>query len=65
MRGSLILFCAIAALSLVSGSVIAAPSCSVWMAQPNGTQWRTCVDDQGRQYCEQAAGGSVTRISCK
>jgi len=63
MRGSLIpLCCAIAALSLVSRAASAvasrrAPRSGSGWAQPNGTQWRTCVDDQGRQYCEQAAGG--------
>lgn len=43
-----------------------ADSCTNWMRQPNGTEWRTCVDSQGHQYCEEksADGKSISRVSC-
>jgi hypothetical protein len=44
----------------------AADSCTNWMPQPNGCSFRTCVDDKGKQYCEQACGRNTpTRVSCK
>ncbi|MGQ0545206.1 MAG: hypothetical protein ACT4P3_07720 [Betaproteobacteria bacterium] len=42
-----------------------ADSCTNWMAQSNGCSWRTCVDNKGRQYCQQACRGSVTNVSCR
>jgi hypothetical protein len=43
----------------------ASPSCSNWMKQSDGSNWRTCVDDQGRQYCEEEKNGHISRVSCK
>lgn len=47
-----------------SAPAMAAPSCTNWMPQPDGSEWRTCVDDQGRQYCERKYNGYITRIAC-
>jgi len=38
-----------AILSLTASFAAAAPSCTNWMKQPDGSQWRTCVDDKGKQ----------------
>jgi hypothetical protein len=54
-----------AAFSMNSTVAIAEPSCTNWMKQSDGSSWRTCVDDKGRQYCEQSKDGHVTRVSCK
>ena len=44
---------------------VAAPSCSTWNRQPNGCDWRTCVDDNGSQYCvESCPGQGVSRVRC-
>lgn len=54
--------------ALLSTSVTvayAAPSCSNWMRQSDGSSWRICVGDNGRQYCEQSKNGHISRISCK
>ena len=45
---------------------LAVPSCTNWMKQANGTYWRTCVDDNGNQYCEQTVDlKTVTRVKCQ
>lgn len=44
---------------------VAQPSCTGWMRQTNGVDWRTCVDDKGRQYCQESSRGSVSRVSCR
>lgn len=28
-------------------------NCGAWVLQPDGTQWRLCVDSDGKQYCEE------------
>lgn len=58
-------FGAVLAISVFIGTLaFAVPSCSVWLKQPDGTWWRTCVGDDGRQYCEWSDGKTVTRVSC-
>jgi hypothetical protein len=55
------------ACSGISSMAFAEPSCSVWMKQSDGSYWRTCVGDDGRQYCESATdahGSNATRVSC-
>lgn len=52
-------------LAALSGAALAADSCSNWMKQADGSEWRTCVDDGGRQYCEQKKDGHISRVSCK
>jgi hypothetical protein len=49
----------------VAGSAKPSPSCSNWMKQADGSSWRTCVDDNGRQYCEVEKNGYISRVSCK
>jgi hypothetical protein len=56
---------AIAVLSFTATFAVAAPSCTNWMKQPDGSQWRTCVDDKGKQYCESAKNGQISRVSCR
>jgi len=63
-RGFLRVVCAVM-LSFTGTIAAAAPSCTNWMKQPDGSQWRTCVDDKGQQYCESAKDGRVSRVSCK
>ena len=46
-------------------AALAAPSCTNWLPQSDGSQWRTCVGDDGRQYCESAKNGQVSRVSCR
>ena len=54
-----------ALLALGSTPALAEPSCTNWMLQSDGSYFRTCVDDQGRQYCESSKNGQVSRVSCK
>ena len=63
MRKYLILVCTI--LSVGLGSTAAFASCTS-SQQPDGSTWKTCVDDNGRMYCESCpAGGGVCQVvSC-
>lgn len=53
---------------LVSGilgmTARAEPSCTKWMPQADGSSFRTCVGDDGKQYCESSRNGTVSRVSC-
>jgi hypothetical protein len=53
-----------AALVLSLNVAMAVDSCSAWMKQPDGSYWRTCVTDQGRQYCQISVNNTVTTVSC-
>jgi len=53
------------ALFLTSTPALAEPSCTKWMLQTDGSYFRTCVDDQGKQYCESSKDGKVSRVSCQ
>jgi hypothetical protein len=44
---------------------VAADSCTDWMWQPDGSYWRTCVDSQGKQYCQVKKDGKISRVDCK
>lgn len=52
-------------LAVADKAPAASPSCSEWMKQTDGSSWRTCVDDHGRQYCEVEKNGHISRVSCK
>ncbi|HVL29722.1 MAG TPA: hypothetical protein VM326_03275 [Sphingomicrobium sp.] len=52
------------AFAALSTGAPAAPSCTNWMLQSDGSYWRTCVDDQGRQYCERMYNNYITRVAC-
>ncbi len=52
---------------LVAGVVLSAPTWAdncVDAPQPDGTVWRTCVDDAGNRYCESCSNGVCSRVSC-
>lgn len=56
------------AVILLFGSAVVAfggESCTGWMQQPDGSSWRTCVDDNGTQYCEESRNGVISRVSCR
>lgn len=55
---------AAAAFVLALNVAMAVDSCSTWMKQPDGSYWRTCVDDKGRQYCQVSVNNKVTTVSC-
>ncbi len=57
---------ALFALAVVSGSStsFAAASCGRWISQNNGMEWRMCVDDQNRQYCEMRKGRTIKPMRC-
>jgi hypothetical protein len=63
--GKLFLALAVLAMGLSSAMVRAAPSCTGWMKQNDGSYWRTCVDDKGRQYCQVSRRGYISRVSCR
>ena len=41
-----------------------ADNCTDWMKQNNGCSERVCVDNKGKQYCQQSCRGQVSRIRC-
>lgn len=41
-----------------------ADSCTGWMKQNNGCSWRTCVDNKGKQYCQESCKGRINRVRC-
>lgn len=48
-----------------SPPAVADDSCTEWSRQDDGTYFRTCVDQDGHQYCQQDDGqGHITRVSC-
>lgn len=53
------------AMLLIVSAASAAPSCTNWMPQGDGTSVRVCVADNGETYCEQLKGRSITRIKCR
>lgn len=61
-----------AALALISGVLapalaFAEPSCTSWMDQGNGTSWKTCVGDDGKQRCYEinnAPGSTSREVTC-
>lgn len=54
-------FAAVAALSTAA----LADNCT-WSDQPDGSTWGTCVDDNGKMYCQScpAGGGACSVVSC-
>lgn len=45
----------------------AEPSCTLWMDQGNGTSWKTCVGDDGKQRCYEinnAPGSTSREVTC-
>lgn len=58
---------AFTAAGLAFGSTVAlAEDSCTWSTQPDGSQWGTCVDNNGNTYCEScpAGGGPCSVVSC-
>lgn len=55
---------AAAAFVLAFNVAMAADSCSTWMKQADGSYWRTCVDNNGRQYCQVSVNNVITNVNC-
>jgi len=56
-----------ASVGVVPRIAFAADSCTEWMDQGDGTSWKECVDDDGKQICYSVNNtpGSVARkVSC-
>jgi hypothetical protein len=49
-----------------TATAVADDSCN-WARQPDGSNWGTCVDDNGRMYCQScpANGGPCSRVPCR
>ncbi|MGD9501883.1 MAG: hypothetical protein AB7V40_05285 [Methyloceanibacter sp.] len=62
--GGASLVVAVAALAFASTAALA-DNCT-WAEQSDGSQWGTCVDDNGRMYCQScpAGGGACSVVSC-
>jgi hypothetical protein len=47
-----------------SGAALA-DNCT-WAPQPDGSNWGTCVDNNGKMYCQScpAGGGACSVVSC-
>lgn len=53
--------------SAVTTVAVAAPSCTEWMDQGDGTSWKECVNDDGSQHCykiSNAQGSTAYEVSC-
>jgi hypothetical protein len=52
--------------SAFSVTVIAAPSCTNWEKQSDGTYWQECVNDDGTVHCYQRdANGGTSEVQCR
>ena len=58
------LYCLLFLSSLATGTAALADSCSNWLLQSDGSEWRQCVRDNGSVYCQRRANGRITNISC-
>ncbi len=55
-----------AAGQLSGTTTVAGKSCSNWLRQADGSNFRVCVGDDGRNYCEQTSGaGPISRVQCR
>lgn len=46
---------------------LAAPVCGYWQYENSTTEFRVCVDDNGRQYCERRTNkddSTIRTVSC-
>lgn len=53
------------ALVTLTGVAWAAPVCTAWMPQPDGSSWRSCVADDGTRYCESCKDNQCSRVTCQ
>ncbi|MBX7147703.1 hypothetical protein K1X76_01340 [bacterium] len=63
MRNLILAFCLFVSVLIIPFKLWATPSCAD-APQPDGTIWRTCVDDNGITYCESCSNGVCSRVSC-
>lgn len=59
---------AVAAFVLMVAPGVAAPSCTPWMDQGDGTSWRSCVNDDGTTHCYRISnkpGSTEYEVACK
>jgi len=54
-----------ALLAALAAAAFAKPECTDWVRQKDGSHFRTCVGDDGRQYCEKLVDRVATRVSCR
>jgi len=66
MKAVRIMFLLLLVLPLSVGHVDAAINWSVWMWQPDGSYWRTGVDDSGTQHCQTkpSENAPISDVSC-
>jgi hypothetical protein len=48
----------------IGSAALAEDSCTNWLLQSDGSEWRQCVRDNGSVYCQRRANGQITNISC-
>lgn len=66
MKALKIFFLALLMSSVLVGNVYAEINWSVWLWQPDGSYWRTGVDENGVQHCQTkpSENGDVKDVSC-
>ncbi|HEV2561601.1 MAG TPA: hypothetical protein VGT78_05615 [Rhizomicrobium sp.] len=64
MKHRLVFALSIVALFAGSTSALAKTICTDWQDLSDGTEVRTCVDDSGRQFCQQQKGDTVSEVTC-
>lgn len=58
---------AFAAATAFPSVAFAEENCTSWMDQGNGTSWKECVDDNGKQHCYEisnAPGSTAYEVTC-
>lgn len=58
---------ALAASGLFIAGALAAPSCTDWMDQGDGTSWKECVNDDGSTHCykiSNSPGSTAYEVTC-
>jgi hypothetical protein len=71
MNQRIIAVACIVPLMAASGAIptvaVAAPNCTEWMDQGDGTSWKECVNDDGTQVCyriNNAPGSVAQKVKC-
>lgn len=52
---------------LTSAQALAGPVCGYWQYENDTTEFRSCVDDNGRQFCERRwnkDNSTIRTVSC-
>ncbi len=64
----IILGLAVASVTILARIAHAAPSCTDWTDQGDGTSWRECVNDDGSQHCyviNNTEGSVAYEVKCQ